>query len=247
MPSEQSFPDRIGRFVLLKNACVSMGPPAFAPSDTDITLAAQAALIVTLNTCCTNVTNALTDLKDVAGPRAASIGPLKARVTRAVNRVQSNRAWASKLPNVKMAADKLRGVQPPRAVAPAGPSDPDAVPPVKRDRGGQSFRDLEGALGKFISTLSKCAAYDTGAPVDITIAALTALQTTLKTANDTVPDKEVVLRDAQIERLKIFESKNPLPDGSASLRDRWVRIKKAVASQYGRSSTEYALVRTIKY
>ena len=91
MPSESSFPDRIGRFVLLKNGCASMGPPAFAPSDTDITVAAQVALITVLNTCCTNVNNALTDLKDVADPRAASVQPLKARVTRVVNRVQSNR------------------------------------------------------------------------------------------------------------------------------------------------------------
>ena len=246
MPTESSFPDRIGRFVLLKNACVSMGPPVFAPSDTDITIAAQAALIVTLNTCCTNVTNALTDLKDVADPRAASVQPLKARVTRVVNRVQSNRAWASKVPNVKMAADKLRGLKAPKATVPTAPSDPDA-PPVKRDRGGQSYRDLEGYLGKLISTLGKCAAYDTGAPADITIAALTTLQNTLKTANDAVPAMEVTLRDAQIERLRIFQSKNPLPDGSASLRDRWVRIKKAVASQYGRGSAEYLLVRTINY
>ena len=41
MPTESSFPDRIGRFVLLKNACASMGPPVFAPSDTDITVAVQ--------------------------------------------------------------------------------------------------------------------------------------------------------------------------------------------------------------
>ena len=51
-----------------------------------------------------------------------------------------------------------------------------------------------------------------------------------------MPEKEVALRDAQIERLRVFESNQPLPDGSASLRDRWVRIKKAVAAPYSRSS-----------
>ena len=60
-------------------------------------------------------------------------------------------------------------------------------------------------------------------------------------------DKEVTLTDAQIDRLRLFESKKPLPDGSASLRDRWARIKKAVKAQYGPSSGEYALVAPIKY
>lgn len=78
--------------------------PAFAPPDTDITIAAQITLITALNTCCTNVSNAATELKDVSDPRAASIKVIKERVTRAVNRVQSNRAWSSKLTAVKAAA-----------------------------------------------------------------------------------------------------------------------------------------------
>ena len=246
MPSEKSFADRIGRFVLLKEACESMGP-AFAPVDTDITIAAQITLITTLNTCCTNVTTAATDLKDVADPRAASIKIIKERVTRAVNRVQSNRAWALKLPAVKAAADKVRGMKLPRLPLPAPPTDPDAPTPKKRDRGGESYRDIEGHVGKFVAALLKCPAYDTGAPGDIQTIMFSSLQGTLRTANDAVPEKEILLQDAQIDRLRIFDSKKPLPDGSASLRDRWVRIKKAVASQYGRSSGEYALVKGIKY
>ena len=246
MPSETSFPDRTGRFVLLKDACETMGP-VFAPPDTDITIAAQITLITALNTCCTNVSNAAVDLKDLSDPRAASIKVIKERVGRAVNRVKSNRAWASKLPAVKMAADKVRGVAPPKSTIPPAPADPDAPVPKTRDRGGRSYRDIEGYLGKFIVTLGKCAGYDTGAPGDIQTIMFASLQATLKTANDTIPDKEVALQDAQIDRLRLFESKKPLPDGSSSLRDRWVRIKQSVAAQYGRSSTEYTLVKGIKY
>ncbi len=221
--------------------------PAFAPPDTDIAIPAQITLITTLNTCCTNVNDAANNLKDLSDPRAASIKVIKERVSRAVSRVKSNRAWASKLPAVKMAADKLRGLKVPKSTAPAPPADPDAPVPKNRDRGGQSYRDIEGNLGKFIGALAKCAGYDTGAPPDIFSGAFSTLLATLKTANDAIPDKEVALQDAQIERLRIFESKKPLPDGSASLRDRWVRIKQAVAAQYGRSSVEYALVKGIKY
>ena len=110
MPSEQSFNDRIGRFVLLKDACETMSP-AFAPADTDIALPAQIALIGTLNTCCTNVNNAANDLKDLTGPRVTLVTTIKERVTRAVNRVESNRAWASKLPGVKATADKVRNMK----------------------------------------------------------------------------------------------------------------------------------------
>ncbi len=246
MLSERSFPDRIGKFVLLKDACETMGP-VFAPPDTDITIAAQITLITTLNTCCTNVSNAAVDLKDLSDTRAASIKVIKERAGRAVNRVKSNRAWALKLPAVKAAADKLRGAKVPKSTGPVPPADPDAPVPKKRDRGGQSYRDIEGHLGKFISALAKCTGYDTGAPPDIFSGAFTTLLGTLKTANDAIPDKEVALQDAQVDRLRIFESKKPLPDGSASLRDRWARIKQSVAAQYGRSSVEYELVKGIKY
>ena len=221
--------------------------PAYAPPDTDITLVAQAALIVTLNNCCTAVNNASVDLKDVADPRAASVKIIKERVTRAVNRVGSNRAWAGKLEAVKMAADKVRGVMPPKSTTPPPPSDPDAPLPKKVDRGGRSYRDIEGYFGKFISALAKCPGYDTGAPPDIFSGALTNLLTALKAANDAVPDKEIALQDLQVERLRVFQSRKPLADGSASLRDRWVRIKKAVKAQYGTGSAEYELVAGIKY
>lgn len=221
--------------------------PAFAPADSDINVLAMTAMITTLNNCCTAVTNAANDLKDVADPRAASIKVIKERVTRAVNRVASNRTWASKLPAVKAAGDKVRGMKPPKSTAPPPPTDPDAPVPKVRNRGGESYRDIEGHFLKFIGTLQKCTNYESGAPADITILTLTALHQALKTANDTVPDKEVTLTDTQIDRLRIFESKKPLPDGSASLRDRWARIKKAVKSQYGTGSAEYALVAPIKY
>jgi hypothetical protein len=246
MPSEQSYADRIGRFVLLKEACESMSP-AFAPADTDITLAAQNTLVTTLNTCCTAVNTAQVELKDLTDPRVTLVKTMKERVTRAVSRVASNRAWASKLPAVKAAGDKVRGFKAPKPKLPPPPTDPDAPAPKKRDRGGQSYRDIEGYMGKFVSAVLKCAGYDTGAPGDIQSIMLSSLQSQLNTANTQIPEKEVVLGDAQIERLRIFESKKPLPDGSASLRDRWVRIKKAVKAQYGTASAEYALVRGIKY
>ena len=246
MPSEQSFQDRIGRFTLLKEACQSMSP-TFLPVDTDIVIPAQDSLLAVLAACCTAVDGAANDLKDVSGPRAALVKTIKERVTRALNRVQSNRAWAAKLPAVKAAADKVRNIRAPKSAPLPVPADPDAPVPKKRERGGQSYKDIEGHIGKFLQALGKCAGYDTGAPTEITSASLTALLTQLKGLNDAVPEKEVLLQDLQIERLRVFQSKKPLPDGSASLQNRWVRIKKAVAAQYGRSSAEYALVAPIKY
>lgn len=246
MPSEKSFTDRIGRFTLLKEACADMDPP-FTPADSDITVAEQTALLTKLNDCCTGVIQAEGDLKDLTDPRVELVKTIKERVTRAVNRVESNRAWASKLPAVKAAADKVRNMNPPKSSVPPAPTNPDAPAPKKRDRGGQSFKDIEGHFQKFLGAISKCPGYDAGVPPDIASIELASMHGQLQTANAQIPDKEVALSDAQIERLRVFESKKPLPDGSHSLRDRWKRIKKAVASQYGRDSGEYALVKGIKY
>lgn len=246
MPSEHSFADRIGRFVLLKEACDDMDP-AYAPADADISVAAQSALIVTLNTCCQNVANAETNLKEATDGRVEMVKGLKALTTRAVNRVASNRVWAGKLEMVKKAADRVRGMKPPRPKLPAAPVDPEEPAPKKLDRGGEGFRDVESHFHKFMAALGKCSGYDSGAPADITLTALDVALTTLRQTNDAVPGLEVSLRELQIERLRVFQSKKPLPDGSASLRDRWARIKKAVKSQYGTDSEQYALVAPIKY
>jgi hypothetical protein len=246
MPSEHSFADRIGRFVLLKEACEDMSP-VFAPPDSDISVAAQAALIVTLNACCTNVADAETNLKEATDGRVEMVKGMKALTTRAVNRVASNRVWAGKLELVKKAADRVRGMKPPRPKLPAPPSDPEEPAPKKLDRGGEGYRDVESHFHKFMAALGKCSGYDTGAPADITLTSLDVALTTLRETNDAVPGLEVSLRELQIERLRVFQSKKPLPDGSAPLRDRWARIKKAVKSQYGTDSAQYELVAPIKY
>jgi len=238
--------DRIGRFASLKEACTDF-TPAFAPGDSDLTVAAQGLLLTTLEGCCADVDELVTDLKDLTDERVAAVKTLKEMTTRAVNRVKSNRAWATKLPMVKAAADKVRGMKLPKATLPTPPADPDAPAPKTRERGGQSYKDIEGHLGKLVAALGKCPDYNTGAPAEITTGMFETLQEAFRTGNASIAAKEVELGDAQIERLRLFESKKPLPDGSASLRDRWSRIKSAVKSQYGPGSAEYALVAPIKY
>ena len=246
MPSEQSFADRIGKFVLMKEACESMSP-AFEPAAADIAIPALVSFITTLHTCCTNVTSAATDLKNLTGPRAASIKVITERVTRALSRVKSNRAWASQLPAVKTAADKARGVKPPKSAVTPSPAAPKAPAQKARGHGGSGYRDVEGYLRDFIAAVAQCQGYDTGAPVEISLLTLRSLHDALKTANIAVPEKAIMLQEAQADRLKVFVSKKPLPDGSASLHDRWGRIKNAVEAQYGRTSAEFARVWRIKY
>jgi len=246
MPSEQSFMDRLGRFTSLKDACAGF-TPAYAPGATDITSAAQVALLTLLNNKCVDLEVAETDLKGMTDDRVTAVKMLKELATRAVNRVKCNREWAAKLANVKVAADRVRGMKVPRAQLPPPPVDPEAEPPPRRDRGGQSYRDLEGHVTKLIAALQKVTGYDTGAPPDIQIGHFESLRDHFRAGNDTIAQAEVDLRELQLERLRLFASKKPLPDGSASLRDRWARIKSAVKAQYGTSSEEYALVAPIKY
>ena len=244
--NEQSFPDRLARATLLKEACATM-TPAFTPAGADLTIAAQTTLLVTLTNCCTNVNNAVNDLKEKTDERATVVKDIKARVTRALGRVKSNLVWAPKLPLVKAAADSLRAARVTKTTPLPPPTNPDAPAPAPRNRGGQSYKDIEGHFQKFNNALTKCTGYDTGAPPDIFSGALTNLHTAYKTLNDVIPQKETDLTEVRLDRLRRFSGKLPLPDGTTSLRDRFIRIKTAVGSQYGRTSDQFLSVKNIKF
>lgn len=224
MPNiENSFADRLQRGHSL-HAVIVAATPVFAPADASLTAAAFATFLTSLATGNTAVADATADWRTAIATRADLVVTIKDRALRALNRVKSNRAWALQLPAVKAAAEKLRGYRQPKPKLP-----PDTPAPATRQSGDQSFADIKQLLTSLNAALGKVAGYDTGAPVDITVASLTALATQLEGQNTLVAGREQALAAARASRRDAF-------DGETGLRNRMTAIKAAVASQYGTTS-----------
>lgn len=242
--SEQSFADRRQRGVSMHAAMVTFNPP-FAPSDEDLLPAAFDSFLDTLDDLNTEVAEAKEAWRDEVAIRSALVKDIKARALRALNRVNSNKSWASRVERVKTAVQNLLGYRTPKPKTPAEP-----VPGARRGaRTDQSFGDIKALLDKVLAPLRRVPGYDTGAPVDITIAVLEGLSTQLKTASETVAAKEEELADKRSDRWKAYNSVEVVEDDddlTPGLRERMKAIKAAVKSQYGSTGSEWAQIRGIR-
>jgi transposase len=131
------------------------------------------------------------------------------------------------------------------AAAPKLPSNPESDAPAAtaRTKTDQSFGDIKNLLDKLIAALGRVSGYDTGAPVDITIASLRSLATQLDGLNQMVAGKEQALAAARGPRNAAYDIDLP---GSPCLRTRMLAAKEATKSQFGTASAEYAQVKGIK-
>ena len=220
---ENSFADRLQRGHSLHSVIVA-ATPVFAPADADLAPAAFATFLSSVAAANTAVATTIADWHTAVAARTDLVVTIKDRALRALNRVKSNRAWDLQLPAVKAAADKLRGYRQPKPKLP-----PDTPAPPTRQSGDQSFADIKQLLTSLNAALGKVAGYDTGAPVDITVASLTALATQLDGQNTLVAGREQALAAARASRSDAY-------DGETGLRQRMTAIKAAIASQYGTTS-----------
>ena len=233
--TEQSFADRLGRGRLMQ-AAIAAFSPAFGPADMSLTpVAFNATLdsIVTLNTA---VANAESAWKNNAQARVTMVKDIKAKALRVLSRVKSNALWKGQVALVKAAVDDLRGYRLPRLKSPAN-----VTPPVMtKPKADQSYNDVKGLLDKVISRLAQVSGYTTGAPADITTAALTTLATSLDTLNKTIAANETSLYGARATRLAAYDA------ADTGLRAKMLAIKEATLSQYTATSSQYLEVKGIR-
>ncbi len=230
---ESSFGDRLQRGQQLHSIIASFDP-AFAPPDEDLLPVEFLAFLEELDTLNEAVVDAEAEWKNAAAARFAIVTDIKDRALRALDRVKSKKAWDSQLPPVKSASEALRGYRPSRVKTP--PKD-DGTPAVMTEpKADQSFGDIKMLLDKLIAALRKVPGYDTGAPLELTIAALTTLSTSLDTQNKAVADREQDLRAAR----------DPRRAGYETLKEHKIAIKDATRSQYGAKSAEYAQAKTVR-
>lgn len=225
MASEKSFQDRAQRAGELRAAVAGM-LPAYAPADSNFSLAAFATAITAAETANDRVETVRIPFDDQTDDREEllkTIGPL---TTQALAYVKSNTAWAKRHEAVKKAADKVRGVRPYKKKS-ADP-DPDAK---KRQQGERSYVEIAGFFKTFWNRLELLAGY---APPDGRIA-VDALQDTwaeLDGLNKSLPTAGEALADAIADRSEAFI-------GAKGLKFVFDGVKTSVKGQYGQGSANY--------
>ena len=150
--SEESFRDRQGKAQLLRDAVGSF-TPAYAPADTALTVSSFQSYITSVGTANTLVENLAVGYTNATQARVNLVKTIRATVTQALGYVKSNKAWVNQFKAVKAAADKMRGVRPPKStkapveVPPGGP-----VPPSEKARSCIAPRAARDATGHQPST-----------------------------------------------------------------------------------------------
>ena len=235
--SEKSFADRLGRGRLMQAAIAVFDPP-FVPAEASLEEAAFETFLDTLDTLNTETANLVTQYSNGVDEREVLVTDIKARVLRVLSFVESNAAWKKYARGIKTLADKIRGNRP-RKPKPPAPSETPGSPPAKaRNKGEQSFAEIEENFEQLIAAVQGITGYTPPATA-ITVASLQTLSTNFSTKNSDMAalGRQVVLK--QGERLDAY-------DGEGGLREKMLAIKKAVRAQYGSSSTEYDAVKSIK-
>lgn len=235
--SEKSFQDRWARGTSLKNACDEFDPD-FAPADPKLGVTLFMIFLDAIEAANGQVSTMDATYSAEASDRVALVKTIKARTTESLSYVESNVTWKTLFPKVKMVADKLRGVRPhtPKPL----PNPPPGQPPAKkpRNKGDQSYEDIAGHLEKLIAVLGKVPGY---APsVLLTINSFSSHLSGLRSMNRALSTREQEVSLAKGARSALYY-------GDEALQGKMRLIKKAVRSQYGSASTQFAAVKGINF
>ena len=144
----------------------------------------------------------------------------------------------ARLPAAKRFADAIRGVKTSRKAPP--PPVPGAAAAKERQRGGQSYAELE----KNWRGLTSLTAGLTGfAPTDAKIQAgtLNGLLSSLASANQQLPGLEAALSAAQQARMVAFF------ETDKGLADLFQQVKTSVKGQYGVGSPQWGQVKGVRW
>lgn len=234
MPNtERTFADRLGRAKLLLSAIEDF-TPAFAPAAPDLRVAEFDVFVAALEAANDKTSDEKDTYSTQSASRAETVKQVKALALQAMSYVKSNPAWARHHATLKPTYDKLRGYRTARDVVPVEPPAT-AVEKKAIKSGQQSFADIEGLFGKFLKALGKVPGYAPPA-AEITIPALTTLDTALSDLNEELAALSAALSITIKERFDAFEQ----------LTKKNLAIKAAALAQYGTSSAEYKSIKGIK-
>lgn len=229
--SETTFADRIQRANILKSATENFSIP-FSPTDPDLGPGPFETFLIGLEAKNDEVNHVKVDYTQGSQERILVVKDLKDRSRLTLSNVESVGAYKKYVYSVRQVVRKILNYSVPKPQLPSG--DPLSSSEKKRNKGEQSYSDIEHLFTKLIETLKNIPGYTHINP-DLQIANLEILQTQLDQKN------KVMATMASQVTLKTKERKE-LYDGENGLREKMIAIKKAVKSQYGANSPEYLSV-----
>jgi len=235
--SEKSFSDRAQKARGLHDACAGFAP-AYAPPPGGTGLAAFMTKITGCETLNNMVAGHDSIWSDSVTQRNTLTKTIKATTTQLINYIKSSTTWKSKLPAAQRYANAIRGMKPP--LKPLPPPPPGTPAKKRRERGGQSFAELETNWRGLVTLATALPGF---APTDVKIQGgrVKGLLSTLKGLNDAIPGQEEALSESQQDRYKAFYQ----PE--LGLEDLFQSVKTTVKGNYGASSSQWAQVKGMKW
>jgi hypothetical protein len=232
--TEKSFADRLQRGRDVQTA-IAVFVPAFAPADASLGATPFGNFLDDLDDLNTEVGTLVAQYTTGVAERTPMVEDIKDRAGRVLAYLKSNSAWKAFVPGIKLLVDKIRNN---RLRAPKPPTPGEGAEPVKkRNKGEQSYGDIEENFEKMIAALGAVPGYAPPA-TDLSIASLTTLATTFATKNLTMSTLGNQIGMKQRARLEQY-------DGPSGLKEKIKAIKNAVRSQYGTDSAEYNQIKGI--
>ena len=235
MPTEKSFSDRLGRGRLLQTTTAGFSV-AFNPADVSLAATGFLAFLDALDALNTVTGAQVTQYTSEVEVRTLMVQDIKARTLRVLSYVESNVAWKKYVAGLKSLANKIRGNKSKKPKPPAPGETPGSPTAKARSKGEQSFAEIAENFEQLLAAVTAISGYSPAA--DITVASLTTLSSAFSAKNTTMGTLAGQVTVKQGERLAAY-------NGPGGLNDKMTAIKKAVLSQYGATSPEYAAVKGI--
>jgi len=229
--SEKSFADFVGKGKLIKEAAQGFNPPFSSPNPDDDLIVFGTYLTscenknVEVGTIRQNYSDGVVERKDI-------VKDVKARALRSMTNVKSVVAYKPYERGLEITYRKLRNYKVPGGKKP-NPDD------KKRNKGEQSFADIENLYKTFLEGLTLIPGY-THLDTTLKLPALNTLYTTFHNKNIAMAKLDAKEKIVTAERRDMFHKE------TTGLLDRMLSIKDATKNQYGLTSPEYLSIRGIR-
>lgn len=230
--AETTFADRLGKAKLLQETTEVLAPP-FAPVDAENTPPEFKLQITACEDKNTAVENARGAYSTGATERRVLVKDYKKIAGRSLTNTESVKAFKGFARTVRQVVRRISNYKLPKKDKPGDPNK------KKRNRGTQSFADLENLFKLLFDTLSGIPGYTHTEPT-LQLPAIQTANAAFKLKNEEMTSKEAAVNLRVKERFDLYNDKE------SGLKFRMKEVKKAVKNQYGADSTQYQSVSGIK-